>query len=265
MALTHLIKPSFTGTALVILALSSEAGLTPVDMDGDFSNGHEGVYDDVLDITWLADAKVQSNLNWAGADAYIDNLNADSYLGVTAWRQPMVIPLDGNDFNTSITYDGSSDFGYQLTAPVDLTYNPNGKSPDFTGSELAYHYYNNFGAIGQCSGEGTTSNNCVASNVDGIDNAPDPEENKQWFNNINDTNNQYWTGVEQPGSEAFYFDAKIGYQESKTIGGPGVVWPVVDGMVGTPITSENIPLLPYWAFIVLGVALTGIGYRFAQK
>lgn len=26
------------------------------DLDGNWSNGHEGVYDDVLDITWLADA-----------------------------------------------------------------------------------------------------------------------------------------------------------------------------------------------------------------
>ena len=43
---------------IFLLLFSSQASgaLSIRDLDGDWSNGHEGVYDDVLDITWLADA-----------------------------------------------------------------------------------------------------------------------------------------------------------------------------------------------------------------
>ncbi|MGB5326134.1 MAG: hypothetical protein WBN40_12015, partial [Pseudomonadales bacterium] len=78
--------PAMHVSALVVavawfFSLSAQAALTAVDLDGDLSNGHEGVYDDVLDITWLANARLKSNLNWAGAEAEIAALNAAGYLG----------------------------------------------------------------------------------------------------------------------------------------------------------------------------------------
>ena len=38
----------------LFVSLNSFGALHPRELDGDTSNGHEGVYDDVLDITWLA-------------------------------------------------------------------------------------------------------------------------------------------------------------------------------------------------------------------
>lgn len=50
---THLLRLS--ACLFLCVSLNSFAALSIRDLDGDWSNGHEGVYDDVLDITWLAD------------------------------------------------------------------------------------------------------------------------------------------------------------------------------------------------------------------
>ena len=43
---------------LLLFSSQAFAALSIRDLDGDWSNGHEGVYDDVLDITWLADKQI---------------------------------------------------------------------------------------------------------------------------------------------------------------------------------------------------------------
>ncbi|MGB5323953.1 MAG: hypothetical protein WBN40_00835, partial [Pseudomonadales bacterium] len=103
-----------------------------------------------------------------------------------------------------------------------------------------------------------------AASLDGIDNAPDPEGNKALFTNIDNTNFNYWTDVEHPAGEFIYFDARIGSQSHKPGAQSGALWPVADGMVGLPLTSENVPL-PYWALLVLGGVLTGVAHKLARK
>ncbi len=81
---------------------------------------HEGVYDDVLDITWLADANsAGGKLNWADAEAFIAGLNSSSYFGVTTWRQPTASNCVGTNC---------------------------GNAASDTDDELGYHFYQNFGA-----------------------------------------------------------------------------------------------------------------------
>ncbi|MBT8148740.1 MAG: DUF1566 domain-containing protein, partial [Gammaproteobacteria bacterium] len=207
-------------SATLPITFGTNAALVAVDLDGNAANGHEGVYDDVLDITWLRDANIAASdqfglnggislggpaigsMNWDTAETFIAAMNAVNsgagYLGINTWRQPTATPVNGTNyvFGTA-TYDGSTDQSYNLTAPPG-PYNP---TPDletlgFTGSELAYHYYNNFEAIAECSGTGT---DCVKYNLNahGIHRAPDPNNYRALFDNIQTENvsSSYWAGI----------------------------------------------------------------------
>ena len=199
------------------------AALAPVDLDGDLSNGHEGVYDDVLDITWLADANLADSLdsyvagingdgsmNWDTAEAFVAELGANSYLGATNWRQP-----------TASNCIGASC----------------GDAPADTPNELGYHYFQNFGAL---SGSAVT---------DGANSA-----NLGLFRNIQNT--LYWTGYEGLGG-ATYFDTSSGTQSGFPKSAEFAVWVVADGNVGAPM-SATVPVLPLAALGILFLLLCRI-------
>lgn len=209
------------GLSLLLFASSSNAALFARDLDGNISNGHEAVYDDLLNVTWLADANLAAtntfgvqgigslgHTSWAIAHQWIAAMNASSngsgYLGIKTWRLPKarpVAPIGNNGFNLNAwngggnfnTYDGSTDTGYWISAPVSAN-NPNGQSAGFLESELAYHYYNNFEAIGRCSGTGLTCNHLFSSSEYGIENAPDTSNNLVLFDNVQ--NHLYWAGID---------------------------------------------------------------------
>jgi len=133
-------NPLITAT-LLALSCSSNAALEMRDLDGDLSNGHEGVYDDVLNITWLANANSASGqLNWNAAEAFVTDLNSTSYLGVSTWRQPTA----SNCVGTSC-----------------------GNAASDTDDELGYQFFQNFGATaGSNITSGTNSTNlALFSNV----------------------------------------------------------------------------------------------------
>jgi len=133
-------NPLITAT-LLALSCSSNAALEMRDLDGDLSNGHEGVYDDVLDITWLANANsAGGQLSWNAAEDFVTNLNSTSHLGVTAWRQP-----------TASTCVGTSC----------------GNAASDTDDELGYQFFQNFGATaGSNITSGTNSTNlALFSNI----------------------------------------------------------------------------------------------------
>jgi len=125
----------------VVVSSSSHAALVARDLDGNLSNGHEGVYDDVLDITWLANANsAGGQLSWNAAEDFVTNLNSTSHLGVTAWRQP-----------TASTCVGTSC----------------GNAASDTDDELGYQFFQNFGATaGSNITSGTNSTNlALFSNI----------------------------------------------------------------------------------------------------
>lgn len=218
----------------LLISLSANAGLTAVDIDGDWSNGHEGVYDDVLDITWLANANlavteafgvagVQANgtMAWDIAQTFIGAMNAEDsgagYLGVNSWRQV-------SSSGCTSTSDPCDDID----------------------DELGYHFYQNFGAE---QGSPVTQ----GANTQSL----------ELFGGIEVS--FYWTGTETfPGAgTAWAFNTNTGNQIGNTKIAKHYVWPVAPGMVGTP-QPVNVPVLPIWAFILLGLTLAGIRLRAAQ-
>ena len=74
-------------TVFSFISMSSQAALTYV-------LGGQAVYDDVADLTWLADANAAGGtMNWATASTWAAGLNID---GVTGWRLPSSLNSDGS-------------------------------------------------------------------------------------------------------------------------------------------------------------------------
>ncbi len=274
------LKNLCAGVMAISACLPLQAALFIRDLDGNNSNGHEAVYDDVLNITWLADANLYASQDFGVSSIFSDGLiprsivddwivaanNFDTgsgYLGVNTWRLPSVSPVDGSvAFNLAQQYfDGGADLGYQISAPISAESNPFGKSAGSTASELAYHYYNNFQAIGERWGDGTTLSGITFGA--GIGNANDPNNYKDLFSNIELL---YWTGTIAPFDFAldnnyFTFDFSNGAQGAISVGGRdprSFAWLVADGDVGNA-SAVPIPAAA-WLF---GSALFGLaGLRF---
>lgn len=215
----------FVGAAILALSISAHSALTAVDLDGIATNGHEGVYDDVLDITWLADANyaqtsgfdVDGRITWTAAEAFIADLNTNRYLNITSWRQASASP------------EGCR--GYQC-----------GNQTTYTEDELGYHYYQNLGAID--NGGMTNGSNTAYLNL---------------FTNIQD--NLYWTGTEvSPGSSsAFIFLTTIGFQTTNGKISDRYVWVVAPGNVA----ANAVPVpAAVWLF---GSALIGLAGLARQR
>ncbi len=95
------IKRSLGGTVLLLLVCSSANAALISRLSG------QAYYDDVLNITWVADANLSQTsgfdadglMNWNDAQTWIGSLNTASYLGVSDWRLPSA---DVNTDNTLI-------------------------------------------------------------------------------------------------------------------------------------------------------------------
>lgn len=191
-------------------------------------------YDTVLGITWLADTnlaatesfglEVENNpghlwttgvMDWSTANRWIDAMNEESYLGVTGWRMPTVSPINGGSFDSSVTTNGSTDFGYNIGASGT-------QYAGSTASEFASLYYNTLGndAWFDSTGDyqectGNPPNYCL--------------ENTGPFLNLART--WYWTEVEYDVNAAFAFDFSDGQQRGYYKTNNQYVWAVVDGDV----------------------------------
>lgn len=76
-------------------------------------------------------------MNWYGANAWVNYLNSISYAGETDWRLPIVSPVNGSSLNTTVSFDGTTDRGFNSAAV-------NG-----TASELAHLFYHELGNLAQ--------------------------------------------------------------------------------------------------------------------
>ena len=262
----------FSGTANSALAVRY--------LDGDTSNPHVAVYDDVLDITWLADANLaltntfgisginsQGGMSFDTAQAYIAAMNADNggdgYLGVNTWRQPETEPQNGVEFNLGFTFDGSSDRGYNIGAPFDPSYNIHAQSEGFTGAEFGHHYYVNFGGIAAASGPGLGGAGFedvtfFAPSEFGFDDARNTE-NLALFSNI--FNGTYWIGTLPPsatGNQAFFYGGHSGNQVTTARSAANRVWAVAPGDVFAAAVAVPIPGVGLWLF---GAMLMGVVAR----
>lgn len=96
----------------------------------------QAYYDDVLDITWVADANLARTtgydgdgaMAWADSQAWIASLNTAAYLGATDWRLPMMLDTGTPGCNFA-------------NVGTDCGYNVQTKSGAVVYSELAHLFY----------------------------------------------------------------------------------------------------------------------------
>ena len=186
-----------------------------------YDRGGGLIYDDVLDVTWLQDANYAESsgydddgrLTLQEAENWIGYLNTNMHLGYDDWRLPATLPVNGISYNHNITYDGSSDEGYNITSP---------------NSEMAYTFYVELGNIGYYDTEG---------------NGPQPGyglSNAGHFHNLV-PGIGYWSGTPYPdnwqGGDAWVFIFSTG-EQGGTSQDEAYAWAVRDGDVApVPIPS----------------------------
>ncbi len=203
---------NITGAALLSVGLLSTANAALVGRLAATPGGtdYQAYYDNVLDITWLADANAgagssfddgfsatDGRMFWQSAVDWAASLNVS---GVTGWRLPTVTPINGSSFNTSFTNDGSTDRSHNISRP----------GTDFAGStasELAHMFYNTLGNTSGFSVLGVLDNSCPAGTTLCLVNTG-PFDNLQ--------NRSYWIGTEFASNtdEAWEFRMSNGAQNT---------------------------------------------------
>lgn len=127
-----------------------ETTLQGRDLDGNPAT-IEVYYDTALNITWLANANLAASnsfgvagidafgrMSWATAQSWIGAMNSANYLGFSDWRLPAMNPINGSTFNYSMSYDGSTDLGFSISAPGTIY-------AGSSQSEMAHLFYNTLG------------------------------------------------------------------------------------------------------------------------
>ena len=193
-------KTKFLAAVVLCLSASSVAQAALLD------RGNGLLYDNVLKVTWLQDANyaktsgysATGEMDWNSANTWAANLNFD---GLTGWRLATNTPINGSSFNTTVSYDGTTDYGYNITSP---------------NSELSYMYYVNLGLKGVVDTSGIEHHtNGVFGNAEFgfFDNGTlIRQANVGLVKNLQDQG--YWSGAETfPGSGyGWAFDPHYGIQ-----------------------------------------------------
>ena len=177
-------------------------------------------------------------MNWAKSNEWIAAMNTAAYLGTSDWRLPTVGPLNGSTFNYSLSYNGSTDSGYNQSEQGTAY-------AGSTGSEMAHLFYNTLNNKGYCDPLLSTAGSCSGPQAGWGLSTVGPFSNLQPY--------LYWSGTEYAPStsNAWTFDFYYGiqYNLNKTSG--FYAWAVRPG---------DIALVPVpgavWLF---GGALTLLG------
>ena len=233
---------------IVIPGTHAHAELLARDLDGDNSTV-DAYYDTVLDITWLADARLalsetfgvdgigeEGRMDWDTAVAWIEALNASGgsgYLGVDSWRLPSDTPLDPVAFpayNLNFSGDGTTDGGYA------------GSEGWGSASELGHLYYVTLSNLQVCD-YNPESGRCRITRND-----PTPEGfglvNHGPFVNLEP--GYFWAGQLDPRLEddegepvrrARGFNFSRGFRLAMGAEVAQRSWPVTPGDVGTAMTQ----------------------------
>src|SRR5208337_74912 len=77
-------------------------------------NGNNLIYDTALNITWYDPAPTV--MTWNMANTWAAGLTVG---GTTAgtWTLPTTLPVNGSTYNYNWSYNGSTDVGYNISAP----------------------------------------------------------------------------------------------------------------------------------------------------
>lgn len=179
------------------------------------------IYDDALNLYWLKDANAAQTsgfdgdgaMTFAQATAWIDSLNTASYLGFNDWRLPGALPVNGVAYDDTLSFDGSTDGGYNISAPGSAF-------AGTTASEMAYLYYNSLGNDGYYDLTGTPTGCAGVS----------PFCLTQTDNFANVQASFYWSGDAFTGTATWGFRFQDGQQTAGSNTITGFAWAVRDGM-----------------------------------
>ena len=199
-------------------------------------------YDDVADLTWLADGNAAVGsaydtaipgtgiMNQFEAAAWAAGLDV---AGVTGWRLPGTIDVGNDGYTYTNQYEGV-DYGYNIT----------------TDSELSNMFYNVLGNTARYDTSGVDTGCYVGPDYCLTNTGP--------FSNLQSS--VYWSATEyapQTGS-AWYFDMAAGGQSSIIRSTNEYAWAVYDGDVA--LSAVPIPAA-VWLFGSGLIGLIGLAKR----
>jgi hypothetical protein len=208
-----------------------------------FDRGGGLLYDDVLNVTWLADANYAKTsgydadgvMTWAAANTWAANLTFhDSVRNVdySDWRLAANTPVGAN-WNYNYAINGSTDVGFNITSPH---------------SELSYMYYVNLGlkSVATSAKYGVHGNGTQGGQAN-----IGPVHNLQ--------SGVYWSGTDYaptPANYAWRFDTGGGYQGGGVESNGYFAWAVRPGDVAAPIPEPET-----YAMMFAGLGLLGVAAR----
>lgn len=221
-----------------------ESTLQGRDLDSNLST-FEAYYDTVLDITWLADANYAGTpMNWTTANSWAAGLNPYGS-GIMGWRLPDTSPADGVAYDYNYAADGSTDSGYNISAP-DTAH------AGSTASEMAHLFYNTLGNLGYCDPVLSSGSTCSGPQSGlGLSNAGP-------FSNVQ--SNTYWSATEYAPLpvNAWYFTMNRGDQRNTSKYNNRYAWAVHSGDVGA--SAVPVPAA-VWLFGSGLFGLVGVARR----
>ena len=208
----------FAVLSIPMIASAALVGRLPATPGG---TDYQAYYDDEANLTWLADASANGQMNWDTAKTWARELNINE---VTGWRLPTII--DTGAPGCTFAYTGTQ-CGYDV---------------DTSTSEIASLFYDTLGNLAYRDTNGDVQPGGGLTNT-----GP--------FSNVQDT---YWTGTGYAPitDHVWLFSTRAGrqYYEYKAVG--PYAWAVQSGDVGAVPVPAAV-----WLFGSGLIGLFGASYR----